>query len=397
MPSLLAIADDLTGATDVAVQLADTGATVEVHLWPDRHMGSTCSAEILVANSESRHCAPAEAAQRVRSLVEQGIAMGIRNFYKKTDSTLRGNIGAELEAALRVTEVVALPFVPASPALGRTTSGGLHYVHGRLLHETEYGTDPLNPVKTSNVRDLLQQQTSIAVVAANEPKAPLQRLAILVHDCESVRDYEEIARHIRARQQLRLCAGPAAFIRALQPHYDLPTRSISRPELQEPVLIINGSLNPLALEQLKQLPITPVLIPARTLLQADVAGFKCEFASGTLAVTAARTAADYTTCAALAEQQGLRREELHARVARTIGCVARQLLERGGFRTLVVVGGDTLAGVAHACGWERFIALGEAVAGVAAVREPQSGLLVLTKPGGFGAPATLRELLAQAR
>ena len=56
--------------------------------------------------------------------------MGIPHIYKKTDSALRGNIGAELEAMMQASGEEQLPFVPAFPQIGRTTVNGTHFIEG---------------------------------------------------------------------------------------------------------------------------------------------------------------------------------------------------------------------------------------------------------------------------
>src|SRR5262245_10463373 len=144
-PTLLVIADDLTGANDAGVQFALCGirsivfADSKIEKLPPEY-------PVVVVNTESRHLPPREAAERVRKVAEIGLAAGVQYFYKKTDSTLRGNIGAELEALRQTTGASFIPFIPALPDLGRTTREGTHYVHGIPIAETAFAKDPLNPI-----------------------------------------------------------------------------------------------------------------------------------------------------------------------------------------------------------------------------------------------------------
>ncbi len=99
MPRLLVIADDLTGASDAGVQFAKKGIPVLVLTGiPNSLADLSVDKSVVVINTESRHVDAGEAGKRVTRAVELGLAAGIPYFYKKTDSTLRGNIGSELEA-----------------------------------------------------------------------------------------------------------------------------------------------------------------------------------------------------------------------------------------------------------------------------------------------------------
>ena len=146
MNELLIIADDLTGAIDTGVQLAKQGISTRVIPDPETDIQKRFSQRdeaVLVFNTESRHIHPGKAAERVKNVVKKGLISGIKKFFKKTDSTMRGNIGAELEAFMLETGQRYLAFIPAHPKLKRFTRNGFHYIDEQLLHETEFGRDPL--------------------------------------------------------------------------------------------------------------------------------------------------------------------------------------------------------------------------------------------------------------
>src|SRR5689334_10110997 len=95
------IADDLTGALDTAAPFAAhgwrtcvvpwSGASGRSTRWP-RVVGAN---DVVVVDTASRHVAPREAARRVSAAAAAGRG---RHLYKKIDSTLRGNVAAELGA-----------------------------------------------------------------------------------------------------------------------------------------------------------------------------------------------------------------------------------------------------------------------------------------------------------
>ncbi|MGH3391925.1 MAG: four-carbon acid sugar kinase family protein, partial [Actinomadura sp.] len=133
-PGIVIVADDLTGAADSAVAFVG-GASVAVSVdpeagWPD--------ARVVAVDTDSRYAPAAVAAARVTAATARGVAAGAR-VVKKIDSTLRGNVAAEIAAAATVVGEhaggrAALAVVaPAFPATGRTTSGGVVHVAGRPL------------------------------------------------------------------------------------------------------------------------------------------------------------------------------------------------------------------------------------------------------------------------
>jgi uncharacterized protein YgbK (DUF1537 family) len=140
---------------------------------------------IRVVDTETRHRSGDEAAAVVRAyLTGYGGAV-----FKKTDSTLRGNIRAELGAMAELGTVV---FVPAYPALGRTVRDGILYVHGVPLGESAFAADARQPVRSSRVGDVVPE-------------------GVRVFDAWTEADLEAIARELA--EERPWVAGPAGFIR----------------------------------------------------------------------------------------------------------------------------------------------------------------------------------------
>ncbi|MDR1439675.1 MAG: four-carbon acid sugar kinase family protein [Clostridiales bacterium] len=107
MVELAVIADDLTGALDTGVQFAKQGVATLVAVEAGADLpahGSPCP--VIVANAESRHLPAGAAGERVRRIARGAMAIGAKCLYKKTDSGLRGNIGAELEALIEAAACV---------------------------------------------------------------------------------------------------------------------------------------------------------------------------------------------------------------------------------------------------------------------------------------------------
>ena len=146
------IADDLTGAMDSSGYFASRGFSTIVILDPD----FPSTADVLVINTNSRADDTNTASEKVRQAVRSLVG---RVVYKKIDSTLRGNIGAELESAMEELACDKAIVAPAFPSVGRTTVAGILLVNGVSVTETQFAHDPMSPAKESHIPSLLEQST----------------------------------------------------------------------------------------------------------------------------------------------------------------------------------------------------------------------------------------------
>src|SRR5919199_5928769 len=137
------VADDLTGAADSGVQLARSGYRTAV-AFRGASIPPTEDLDAVAADTDSRPLPAGFAAKRV---LEAGRAVrDARIVYKKIDSTLRGQVPAELAAALKATGREKAIVAPAFPSAGRTTRGGVLLVYDEPVHETDLAHDPRTPV-----------------------------------------------------------------------------------------------------------------------------------------------------------------------------------------------------------------------------------------------------------
>ena len=155
------IADDLTGANASGVLLKKLGLSVSslFHL----EDAAAQDTEVLAYSTASRGLTAEEAFRRVEAAFLQ-LKEGREFFNKRIDSTLRGNIGAEIDGALAAlgddfTAIV----VPAYPASGRIVVNRTMLVNGVLLSESDAGRDPKMPVAADDVVEIVARQTRHAV------------------------------------------------------------------------------------------------------------------------------------------------------------------------------------------------------------------------------------------
>src|SRR6185436_17770119 len=100
MTRLAIIADDLSSATDCGAQVVRSGLSVVVPLGGYSLSTQVRAAQVLSVDTDSRSLSADDAYAKVKEASEQLVADGWTHFYKSVDSTLRGNLGAEIEAVL---------------------------------------------------------------------------------------------------------------------------------------------------------------------------------------------------------------------------------------------------------------------------------------------------------
>jgi len=155
------IADDLTGACDAGVQFAQHGLSALV--WLSAAEPPAC--DVLVLSTASRRDAPHIAQRKVRNALGTLARAGAGLIFKKIDSTLRGNIAAEVVACGFEETWIA----PAFPAMGRQLIGGRLFLKGI---DTGVALEPQPGIRVFDARTQ-DDLACIAREASADPKRPL--------------------------------------------------------------------------------------------------------------------------------------------------------------------------------------------------------------------------------
>ena len=150
---ILGIADDLTGAIETGAKFAGCG--LEARVTTDLAVAGAPEIPVLVVDTESRHLTAELAGRTVYESVASALRFAPWLVYKKTDSTLRGNIAAEFRALLALMPQRPLVYAPAYPEMGRTVRRGRLFVGGLPVNESIFATDPMDPVRESDIVALL--------------------------------------------------------------------------------------------------------------------------------------------------------------------------------------------------------------------------------------------------
>lgn len=159
----IVIADDFTGSNDTGIQFLKAGYDASVLLDPSA-LSSVRDEKVVVLDTESRNMSASEAEVVLRDVAARlGPMRGKRIFYKKIDSTLRGNISTETAVLREILEFPVTAFAPAYPRNGRTVLDDLLLLDGVPVSETEMGRDPRKPVTTSSLTETLRGERNAAI------------------------------------------------------------------------------------------------------------------------------------------------------------------------------------------------------------------------------------------
>lgn len=258
---IIVIADDLTGANEIGIILAENNRKTFIlseQLRNEDMKSLMNSYDSLVINLGSRDLDGKDAYERVKAFLSSPEKIRDRLIYKKIDSTIRGNLAEEIDAILDLKFTDVIFFVPALPKIQRTTVGGYHLVNQVPINKTQYARG-VKSIKASYLPTLLGEKSKYKV-----DKIPLEVV-------ES--GYKEIIKYTKAcyKKGIRIMVGDACtdenlrIIKDAILNVDLKTLPVGSAGLFQqffpsdnlfnayPCLIVCGSLNEVTHAQAKRL------------------------------------------------------------------------------------------------------------------------------------------------
>ena len=422
MGRLAIIADDLTSATDCGIQMARGGLQTQVLLTWNGIASAAEAVDVLSIDTDSRTVPVSEAYERVSKAASLVVAAGFSNIYKSLDSTLRGNLGAEVDAVLDVFDVNLAAVTPAFPLYGRTILNGKHFLHGQPITTTEFAADPQCPVREGDVVQLFASQSKRKVglvplaVLRDGNDAVARALAafiangveLAVFDAELESDLDRIAGAVAASGHRVLWVGSTGLARSVPVALGMRARRGPRPGLRsarKQIMLVVGSASEVTDQQLRTLmqecEVAPVkMSPLRVIGGARGAASEIERCRSRV-LQRLREGKDVALCVAgsreavgIAQSRGrgvgLTSLEVSARIVMALGRITQLVMDAHELRGVILTGGDTAKAVCRGVGaigiriWhevEPGIALGQLIGG--------DDVLIVTKGGAIGTPRAL--------
>jgi uncharacterized protein YgbK (DUF1537 family) len=364
------ISDDLTGCGDVGLHFTDWGLRTIVCVFDLEHFSKDIKPDlnwdVLVVNTESRFDQPQTAYEKVKSVLRFFRRLKIEKIYKKIDSTLRGNIGWEIDALFDELKIEKLPLCAAFPSTGRTTVDGYHYVRGELVTRTEFARDPRNPVTEAHIPTLLKRISRYYD-------------RIIVYDAETQRDLENIAGEIR--DYTAVCGASALAGELVKFWGKLRTRvgAKSRTVIgaAKPVLIISGSAKSATYQQIEELK-----------RKEDLLAVPIDFEQNRVEIPEVKNVRHILIYPKTSSQQLNPEKIMGVLVRLTTG-----LCKGGLFCNLILIGGDTAFSICRALKIDIFQIISSISPGIAFCQTLDGKYNFILKPGGLGDKEALANCL----
>ncbi len=418
------IADDLTGANDTALQFHLKGANTQILLSDEIEPLNIKNTQTWAISTESRNVEPEVAYERVLKATKMFVdKLNPDFFYKKIDSTLRGNIAVEVLGILSVLDYDAAVVVPAFPAEIRTTVGGYHLLKGVPIERTEMARDPYSPIFESHIPTLLKSQVlpqyqnligSLELKTIMKGAGPiLQKMnelvregkKLIVADAVSTVDIEQIALAIKKSENKILPAGTAAFAQDLGEYWfaDLDAEHIIKTFPRLPKFIVSGSATQITANQIEKLENSDEFEDVLTIsldLKTVLDGVKDEFVLRIVSNLRFENTVVVHTSKLIKEFDGFSEDSLNAELTKAnLASVITDFLAELTKRVLaekeailITLGGETSYKCCSAIGAYQLQLIDE-VAPAIALTLDHNAQWIVTKSGNLGTANTLIDIL----
>ena len=410
MIKLGVIADDFTGATDIASFLVNNGlTTVQLNGVPDADF--QVDAEAVVISLKSRSCPASEAVADSLCALEWLQQQGCLQFYFKYcstfDSTAQGNIGPVTDALLDKLGEEQTIISPALPVNGRTVYQGHLFVMDQLLSESGMRCHPVTPMTDSNLLRVMEKQSrgnsgSVPYAVIEQgADAVRQRLQILKNEGKryvvlDALNEQHLLTQGEALRDMKLVTGGSGLAIGLARQWasevslNKPATDAGKPH-SGPAVVLSGSCSVMTNKQVKcylqQAPGLAIDVARCLGSEAEQLAYIQELTDWIIAHRGSELAPLlYATSSpdTLAEiQQRFGAYASSQAVEKLFADVARRLQECG-FERFIIAGGETSSIVAQTLGIESFH-IGPTISpGVPWVRSTNRALSLALKSGNFG-------------
>lgn len=400
------IADDFTGASDIANTLAKGGLATRQYFGIPKTVEDddwVVGVISLKIRSIDAHDAVAQSLAAFEWLKAQGCQQFIFKYCSTFDSTPRGNIGPVGEALARVLGAKGVPACPAFPETGRTVYQGHLFVGGKPLNESGLENHPLNPMSDADIRRWLAKQSTQPVgfvpwPVVNRGAAAIRRAlneasqrdeCLVIVDAISEADLVAIA---EASADVPLLTGGSGIAlglpKVLRAKGVAVERNVKFPGISGPGAVLAGSCSKMTLQQIETYRRAHPSMPIDV---GDVLGGRVELGHVAAFVQKHRADAPLVFSSAAPErvkqmQDAFGQERVSHSLEQLFATVARRLVDDGLTR-LVVAGGETSGAVVTALDLDAVTVGPEIDPGVPALAAHRDRPLALAlKSGNFGAP-----------
>lgn len=422
------IADDLTGANDTALQFMLNNVDTNILLNTDQEPEKANTSQAWAIATESRNIAPEFAFEKVK-LATQYLVDKVNPdyFYKKIDSTVRGNISVEVLSMLEVLGWDAAIIMPAFPQENRITVGGYHLLKGIPIERTEMARDPHSPIYESHLPTLLQSQLgenlknlvgSIELKTILDGAGPILQamnkliengVKLIVADSVSITDLEQIVLAMQKSNYKILPVGNSAAGRVLSNEWfpraekSVEVLPIKIPRL--PKFIVSGSATQITASQIDKYEQSADYEENTLVIELGMddilAGIKDELINRIVSNLTGENVVMVHTSKLLNNFDGFSDDTMKADLSKSglAGAVTDFLAELTGRvlektkAVLITLGGETSYKCCNAINANQLKLIDEVLPAIALSKNTKSDQFIVTKSGNLGGVNTLIEII----
>lgn len=424
------VADDLTGAGDIGSMYARCGLQALIYPY-DRLTreamddGSFRRAAVVVLDTGSRLDNRDAAYRKTHEATMRLKKAGASQYFNKTCSVFRGNVGAAFDAMLDALGESFAVIVLGFPKNGRTTVDGIHYVRGTKLEESEFKDDPVHPMRESRLAAILGAQTrrtvdtlDYRVVAQGAERlreaieAKRHSCNYLILDVENQQSLEIIAQAVQDERVLCGSSGLSEELARLLPP-GAPERGSPLPPLHEGlgIPVAAGSLMPQTQDQigyLRAIGVPCLELDSRQWLDETERRRSVREISERVSeeLRAGRDTAFHASHSqsvveetrSLGIKWGLNRAEVSRIVSSCLADITAKVLDLTGQNRFAVAGGETSAAVCGRLGIQGMRVWKELAPGLpSCISLGATPRFMILKSGSFGRTEFLADALAHLR
>lgn len=394
------VADDFTGASDIALTLAEAGMRTMQYIGvPDSAPGGDVEAGVVALKSRTAPVgdAVAQSLAAARWLRRAGAEQIILKVCSTFDSTADGNIGPVLDALAAELDTPCALVCPAFPENGRSVYQGHLFVGDRLLNESGMQDHPLTPMKDPDLRRVLAEQSAhpvghvpLSVVRGGKRgfKAVMKTGGFLIVDAIGDADLMRIGE--AAKGQVLLCGGSGIAL-GLPANFGAKPAAPDWTPVQGPGVVLSGSCSRATRGQvetyLKEHPGREVLPHYAVEGRIDIPSFVRWVQEQDVPPLIYSSADPEDVRKA---QQALGKERVAEAIEGVFSDLARALVDAG-VRRVVVAGGETSGAVVTGLQAQDLTIGPRVAAGVPLVST--RGIAIALKSGNFGGPDFFKKAL----
>ena len=419
------IADDLTGANDTGVQFAKKRYNTIVSIFDKSSVLQSVPGDldVFVIDTETRGLEDKIARKKLKSILEKINIKKKDVVYKKVDSTLRGNIGSELEEIMMILNRDICIFSPSYPSYQRITVGGYLIVDHKPLELSEYSYGNSKRVEDSFIPFLLKAQTNVPVGkidlkdVTKGQKIILSKInelyqkgnKIIVIDSTSEQHLADIFSSGSKFDGSVLFSGSAGLANHFPKMYNKNENlKIKIEDNRGPVIVVAGSRNSIMEEQINYLrnrlnftelkiDLEQIFSNKDRILESYVT--KCIKGIKGNQDLVIHTDAIYNEEKSINKKLMLKYNlsfrELEVKIKNFFGELTSKIIENSYTRNLILTGGDIALGVCKELNIYNLHILDELLPGIPLniANYKNYSLNIITKAGGFGKKDTLYNLI----